>query len=110
MSDPFFVPHITFDGIVTMLSVVMAAAAYLYKESRRRDQTADKIDLLASKVEEHGTKIDKLVSIAEIQARHDERIIGLERWRNLSDQRWEDLRRGDGYVLPLPGTFAKGKA
>lgn len=92
MTDPIFVPHITIDGIITVLSIVIGGVIYLIKTGR-------KIDLLSSKVDEHGAKIDKLSGIVETQARHDERIMDLNRRVNVMDQRWEEIRHGRGLVV-----------
>lgn len=92
MTDPIFIPHITLDGIIAALSIIGGGAVFLMR-------VTGKLTRLDLKVEEHGIKIDKLVGIAEVQARHDERLIDLSRRVNLQDQRWEDMRHGKGLVV-----------
>lgn len=87
MSDPWFVPHFTFDGIVTAVSIIGGGLIFLLK-------LGGKLTRLDIKVEEHGIKLDKLIGVAEMQARHDERLIELGRRMNLFDERWEELRHG----------------
>lgn len=101
MSDPIFVPHITLDGIVTLLSFIGAATVYIIKRQRAADRTNDKLDDLSAKVQDHGMKLDRLVAVAEVQARHDERLIAMTDRIDLMERRYEEMRHGEGYVLPL---------
>lgn len=92
MSDPLFVPHITLDGIVTIVSILVGGVALFIK-------TTGRLEILSTKVDDHGLKIDKLSGIVEVQARHDERLIDLTRRVNMQDLRWEELRHGKGLVV-----------
>lgn len=110
MSEPLFVPHVTLDGIIMALGFVGTVGLYFINKQREAGQDASTLDALMKKVDEHGVKLDRLVAVAETQARHDERILGLERRADRSDERWDELRHGEGYVLPLPFRPKPGKS
>lgn len=102
MTDPIFVPHITLDGIVAVLAIIGTASAFLLR-------VGGKLTTLELKVTDHGgrfdtldKKLDRLVSVAEIQARHDERLTEMMRRLNAMEAALNEMRHGEGFVLPLP--------
>lgn len=94
MSD-LFVPHFTLDGIVTALSVLAGGVAFLFKVGKE-------LNLLSMKVQEHGARLERLVEIAEMQIRHEERLTEIIRRINTLEGRYDEIRHGEGFVLPLP--------
>lgn len=87
-----FEPTVTIDGLITFLSIAGYGLIHAVK-------TGNKLTYLTTKVEEHSAKVDKLASVLEIQARHEERFVEINRRLNNSDQRWDELRHGKGLVV-----------
>lgn len=87
-----FEPTVTIDGIITFLSIAGYGLVHITR-------TGNKLTYLTTKVEEHGEKVDRLAGVVETQARHDERLVELTRRVNLMDQRWDEIRHGQGLVI-----------
>lgn len=101
-------PSVSLDAalkIIEILSILGGGGVVTYKFGRMSEKVEAAITVQGRNIvalQDDVRKLNELVTSVALQGQrldtHDRRI-------DLIEQRWEDLRRGEGYVLPLERSF-----
>jgi hypothetical protein len=87
---------ISIGNIFTIVAIVFSVVASWYALKQVVAMLSLRVALMENDIKEVAVKVDKITTIMSNQAVYEERLLNMQR-------QLEDLKRGEGFVLPLGG-------